>query len=280
MILNYNSFIYEKLGINDDVIILSDFLFDYLKNIKFEQNKSITIDDIPNVSFKIKEIIIKFINYNNNIASFDISKSKYSKDGYKLYINLSNNYTKNELYHELSNVIQHDKLTTKKIEYSLGNYNSVNNSIFKDKFNNLINMLYYSDDSEISSFVHQVYSEMEIYFKKYNKNNSIFEYFLSNNNHYNISKYMINYDIFEDLKNIDEKEQILFFKYLYNLNNIKIKNNKFINKIYIAYKTLCIIFGKNDDSNLDDIKLKTQKFINNQGEKLNNKLIKLYGLIF
>ena len=82
MIINFQNFLTEKLGISDDVILLVNFLLPLISN-----KKDIIIDDIPlNTSFKINKISIKFINKKNIKGGFNESKSKLTKNKTSAYL--------------------------------------------------------------------------------------------------------------------------------------------------------------------------------------------------
>ena len=87
---------------------------------------------------------------------------------------------------------------------------------------------------------------------------------------------LINYDIYDDLKDVSDKDKIKFFSYITNIEKIKKDyNNKFTQLYYI----LKYIFSNQDSTtNLNSIMYKTQKHINKQGKKLLHKITRLYDL--
>ena len=115
--LDFNDFINEKLGINNDVIVLSDFLYNILKN---KNKKKIEITNgIPTVSFKINKIIINYFNNSSDIATFlDKKYSKLTKDGIIISLSFNKNIEieKRDIYHELSHLIDHEKKLSLRIK--------------------------------------------------------------------------------------------------------------------------------------------------------------------
>jgi len=267
MILKYNDFLTEKLGISSDVLYLIRFLLPKLNG------KDTIIDNIPDdLSFKINKMFIKFTNKN---SGFDISRSKLTENGFNLYIILNNKYDiKSTLYHELTHVIKYQSLVKKNIKLLSKNYKYENKN-----FDNLLYLLYCSDESEINAKVAEIYSKIEDEINgmsNFISKKEIFSSYIKHNlNDSDNPKILINYDIFEDLKNVSNYDKIKFFKYISDINKIKKNyNNKFIQFI------MCVINDKTnlDEMDLDIIMIRTQHYINSQGEKLLKKITKLYDL--
>lgn len=277
MIINYNNFLFEKLGINDDVMSLVNFLLQFIYQSK---DKKLTIaENIPKTTFKINKIIIEFINNKDVDGAFIESRSKLTNKGYDLYLMINKDSDiKSNLYHELTHVIKYQNLTNKKIKFL-----AKNNITYIDKrFDNLIYLLYYSDDSEINAKVAEIYSKIEENIELSSKSidkKLIFKTYMNKLKYdrYDSPYMLINYNIFEDLRDVSDKDKIKFFSYITNIKNIKRSTN---NKILMIYRIIKYII-KNDytiNSDLDSIMLRTQKHINYQGEKLLRKIMKLYNL--
>lgn len=274
MIINYKNFIFEKLGVNDDVIKLVNFI---LPLISDKKNINIT-ENIPKTTFKISKINIKFISKKDISGAFVESKSKLTKDGFIIFLLLNKNEDiKSSLYHELTHVIKYQNLTNKNIKMISKNY-----SYPDRRFDKLLYYLYYADDSEINARVAQIYSEIEDHIKDMQhlvNKKDIFKTYIDgliydedNNPHM-----LIEYNIFDDLKNISEKDKIKFFRYITEYDKIKKTSNS---KLKILYNIILqILFNKQNSSiDLNSIMKKTQDYINTQGEKLFKKLTKLYDL--
>lgn len=271
MILNYKNFIYEKLGINSDVITLVKFLENKINK------KDIVIDTIDlKLSFKINKISIKFISHDKIAGGFNMSRSKLTKNGYNIYL-LINSKTniKNTLYHELIHVIKYQNLTHKNLKM----FSPV--SYYHDqRFEKLLFMLYYSDESEINAKVSEIYSEIETEITENQSINKkdIFTNFINNLSfrYEDNPQMMIEYNIHEDLNGISSKDILNFFNYIIEVTNIKKNQNKFVRII----KTIKLILFNKNDSNIsqEQIMKRTQSHINNQGKKMKKKIDKLYSL--
>ncbi len=284
--LNFENFINEKLGIREDAVILSDFLYDYIKD--FDRNKTIIIDgvDIPKVSFKISKIIIEFVNY-DYVGAFDEKRTKLTKDGIEVYLMFRKNDSiqKSSISHELSHLIEHEIKLSKRIN----DFNSrvasskISNLLNSKKFDNLCNLIYLSDDSEIRSITHEFYTLLRNLRDSYSDvdKNKFFEKVINYSNIKDRYDKMINYDIFDDLKNISDKVKINFFNDLINWEKklYKIKKNK-NNKLIIILRVIFYLIHKHDrDIDLHTIMYKTQKHINSKGVKLRNNIHRLYDLL-
>jgi len=283
--LNFEDFINEKLGIHDDVIILSDFLYNILKKNKKE--KIVIKDNIPEVSFKISKIIINFHSSNDVNAYFNERFTTLKDNGFEIYLSFNKNIElkKRAISHELSHLIDHEIKLSKRIkEFKDVLLSSKFANIFNNKkFNNLCYLIYLSDEGEIKAHVHQFYEIFQESFddikfddKNYDKN-KIFEFLLDETGVKKLYTKMINYNIFEDLKSIPDKLKLKFFNDFLNINkNIyNIKKTPSLSTIKMIFH---LLFGKKNDLNLEDFMFKTQKHINERGIILRDKIHKLYGL--
>lgn len=281
--LDFENFINEKLGIRDDVIILSDFLFDILKD---NGKKKIVIkNNIPKVSFRISKITINFHSLDDVLAYFNEQYTKLTEDGIEISLTFNKDIILNKylINHELSHLIDHEIKLSKRIKDLKDRVlSSKFSNIFNDrKFNNLCQMIYLSDDGEIKAYVHQAYEIFERSFNYmlklgYDKN-KIFETLLMETGIQKIYKDMINYNIYDDLKNVPNKLKIRFFNDLINIDKkiYNIKKSPNLSKIKLFFY---IFFSKKNDLDLNDIMFKTQKHINDKGIIFRNKIHRLYGL--
>jgi len=287
--MNFENYINEKLGIRDDVLILSDFLFNYLKDV--DKNKMIVIRDeiIPKVSFKISKIFIKFVKNHIYIASFNEKRTKLTKKGIEIYLifRANEDILKTTINHELSHLIDYEIKLSKRINDFRDKISAskISNYLNNKKFVNLCNLIYLSDDGEIKSIVHEFYEFLIENYKKFGKKeedkNKLFNYLIENFNVKKLYDDMINYDIFEDLKNIPDKLKIKFFNDLINWNEkiMKIKKNKSSEWIIIVKIIYYIIHGYEKNIDLNSIMNKTQKHINTKGIVLRDNIHRLYGLL-
>jgi hypothetical protein len=280
--LEFEDFINERLGINNDVLILSYFLYNILK-YKNKKNFEI-IKDIPKVSFIISKIIINF-NSGNIEAFFNERYSKLTTDGVIISLSFNKNVDvkKSIINHELSHLIDYEKKISLKITKFKDNISAskISNIFNQKQFDNLCNLLYLSDDGEIRSFTHQIYEMIndimiDMIKNEYDKN-FIFKQVLIESGVKDLYTKMINYDIYDDLKNISDKSKLNFFDKFINLNKkmYTIKKNPHIHKLLIFFY---YFFTKENDLNLDYIMKKTQSYINDKGIKLRNNIHRLYDL--
>lgn len=288
MEMNFENYINEKLGIREDVIILSDFLFNYLKDIKKESSIIIDGDILPKISFKVSKIFIKFAKDHGYIASLDERRTKLTKNGIEVYLMFRENedILKSTINHELSHLIDHEIKLSKRINDFRDEISAskISNYLNNKKFENLCNMIYLSDEGEINSMTHEFHDLLidgYNHFKNSKNKNEIFNISIKGSTIKVLYDKMINYNIFEDMKDLSDKEKIKFFNDLINWNNkmIKIKKNR-NNKLMIIMKILYyIIHGYEKNIDLHSIMYKTQKHINLRGVKLRNNIHRLYGLL-
>jgi hypothetical protein len=285
--LNFENFINEKLGIREDVIILSDFLYDQLKDVDTDKDVIINGKNAPKVSFEISKIFIKFLKY-DYVASFDENRTKLTKNGFEIYLIFRKNkdVLKSIIYHELSHLIDHEIKLSKKIMNFKNEIASskVANLLNNKKFNNLCDLIYLSDDGEIKSITHEFYEILTIGYKQckaVSNKNTVFKHLIKHSNVKNLYDSMINYNIFKDLEDVPDKIKLKFFNDLINWNgkSVKIKKNR-NNKFMIILKVISyIIYGYEKNIDLNNIMYKTQKHINMKGTKLRNNIHRLYGLL-
>ena len=271
MILNFENYITEKLGISEDVLIL----YNFLSKFDFNKNRIIIDNNIPKTTFQISKIII---NIKNDYSSFNVSRSKLIKNGFIIYLNIKDDNIEASLFHELTHVIKFQNLTNKKIKMlsSSINYND-------ERFKKLLDILYYCDESEINSKLSEIYKKILDISKFYKDNfiidkNELFSKIISEKLISEIGEieYIKKYNIFEDLKNISDKDKIKFFKYITNIKKIKSYNKI---KAIIEIIKLILFNKENENVNISTIMQKTQKYIDIQIGKLERKVHKLYDMI-
>lgn len=276
---NFENFINEKMGIRDDVVILSDFLYDYLSDANKEKIIIINGENIPKVSFNISKIVINFVQPKYYmIASLDEKRSKLTRQGMEIYLffNKDEKLSKSTINHELSHLIDHEIKLSKRIEdfRDATAASKISNLLNNRNFNNLCNLIYSSDDSEINSITHEFHDLLTNGYSKLKDTKSKNEIF-------DIYDKMIYYNIFEDLKDIPDKTKIKFFSDLINWNKkmIKIKKNR--NSQFMIYLKIAFYLAHGYEKNIDlhGIMYKTQTHINSKGIRLRNNIHRLYGLL-
>mgnify|MGYP001331342563 CR=1 FL=1 len=283
--LDFENFINEKIGIRDDVVILSEFLYNFLKDK--DKEKIVIENNFPPTTFKISKIIIQFINY-QHLGTLDEKRTKLTNDGIEIYLifNKTNDLSKSIIYHELSHLIEKEIKLSKRIDdfKNVIAASKISNFLNNKNFDNLCNMIYLSDDSEIKSITHEVYASFEGGFNILKENgwnkNDIFNFLIKDSNIKNVYDSMINYNIFEDLRDVSDKNKIKFFNDLINWDRkiIRVRKKEIPAFLFIRYQ-IYQIYHKNNKISLNDIMYKTQKHINMKGMRLRNNIHRLYGLL-
>ena len=106
MFTNFDLFlIEEKVGINNDVVSLSEYIFNILQSNK---NKYIIkSDDIKTEKIIIDKIIVNILDDKTGISGeLDIKKSKITNKGLYSVINIFGKPNINIIYHELNHNLQ------------------------------------------------------------------------------------------------------------------------------------------------------------------------------
>lgn len=270
---SFHSFIYGRIfetsGIMDDVINVSNFIISDLEN-KEIKDKDTYKYDIDNHKITIC-IDNNFLKEYKADAMFKVSKSP---DKHKIYVSTPLNTI--NIYHEIAHFIRYKKLG-EKIEKCKNKLlrSSKLSGVFVEKtnFDNLLHIIYLCDDSEMNSYIHETYYMLVKNREKYKKLTKN-DFFNRSIIMYDISNPLINYNIFEDLKNVTEKDKKIFFGTLLDLN---ITSDNIFSKLRVIYKT---IFNKYDNyDNVNSIMNKIQKHINSKGLEYKKRLSKIYNLI-
>lgn len=193
----------EKLGINRDGEILSDFLIEFLsdakpdhvylfvkpdeENVPKEKDNLLVIRGLPKFEKNIYKVYVNYPNLPKDPktgkpidtgvqAYFDPGNSKYTKNGYILYFTFyykpeKDSIWKHHIYHEIHHGIQFLKMGKKKMIYIPKNIKvSLMRNIKKDAFKfpaygQFIQLLYQSINVEQGAFIPQFYGKL-----KYRKN--------------------------------------------------------------------------------------------------------------
>lgn len=275
----------ETVGINEDVVILSDFVYHLLVKNNSNSLIKITQSELPELNkIKIKELIINRtpkseVTYKKNYL--DIEKSFIHSDGHYSIVLYLMDIDKETIYHEINHVLQlilKDKVNNIKSMYNIksvttsaANFNDVNMEDFIDK-------LQKSKESEINSLITETYPLIQ-----YINNQDEFITIIKNSNAYLISQELIEYNIIDGFKNCDEFYRGVFFELIPHIRKLYNKNESInsltdwmkrqienYNNAYIEPPLTEIT---------EKIMLRYQKYINKQGNKLQHKLFKLYSLI-
>jgi len=262
----------ERLGINEEVIELSKFIYENINKQSM---------NLPNNSFNIKKVII--VNYNKKTSttkcSFDFGKSTKNT----IYLNVNTNYeiTEGIIYHELNHVLQFSKIgRDKTIKSSVRNlsymYNNTTDSII---LNNLIRFIYLTDKTEIDSFVYNLYYELKSYKENHNDENinDWFETQMKKSNIYRSYLFVKHFNIYR-LKQLDQNIMKLFILNIDKNTKILKKDNYIIRKFFYKFKDF--LYSNNTNYiNIDKYykEIETRKY--KMSEYFFNKMTKLYDLL-
>jgi len=108
MIIKFNEFkLFEKLGINDNVKILSKYIFNNLCNMGINIGDNIIFDIFPsNIEIKINKL---YVNITETESCFELSKTKMTKNGYIFYIKIPKYSEETNMIHEINHIYQYYK---------------------------------------------------------------------------------------------------------------------------------------------------------------------------
>jgi hypothetical protein len=276
MQINFNKFlIYERLGINEEVLKISKEIFLLIK--KGEKNFSIDKN-----SLGIKKIIIL---KDNEVPVIGLNFDDSTEDTIVLNLNPRSKITEGIIYHELNHTLQFLKIGKDKSIKKLDPLMSLNLTMFDSDFHiksfeNFSKVMYLIQKDEIDSYIYNTYFELLEFFKK-NKNSDIdkvFPIILKKTIGYRIFNFLKNYDI-NELKQIDNETLLRF------INTID-RNNHLISKhslnIVSKYKILTSKTIKPIDYKIKNIDTYLKKIKRKQSESVkyfNKKLIRLQTLI-
>lgn len=296
--LNFEEFILnEKLGINSDLIIISDYIYSLL--IKFPNENSFVING---KDIKTEKIIIDKIHFNKTEikdaeANFNIKKSKITNKGIVIYINfnLKKEINKITIYHEIQHSLDFyykGKEKTVKETIDLKSVKTALNHISNDKIKLFILALYYSETTEINARIAETYKILldkitindpdekyirEIFVKEYVELKKYLKvYFLQNYNIYNLKEIDLN-DLLIFFNIIDDNHKLLL-KYtkntlVNNFNYIILGIKDFLFKKY-RYRKI-----KKRYKNIEDIDFLLDKYNNRFKKAVETLILKLDRLL-
>lgn len=291
---NFNEFILnEKLSINNDVLLISKYIFDNID----KSNIILSGKIINTKEIKINDIHITFDKNLKEFGNLNLSKSELTKNCLNLYIKLK---YKNEgtIYHEIQhslNLFFEDK---DKILNKLMKLNSLNIPI--KLFDNIelkkfIDLVYFSMKYENDAYTTQIYIELLNYFKQLNISNEdefrqIFKQNIKNNEVYGISEKLYNFSFNDLKKSVGAKNLIIFFNIFEDNFEYYKKNKKdtFWNQIKKVIRDKYILLFNNhyylnidkkyNDYDIDKILKKYENEFKNSSKYIKKKLFRLYDL--
>ena len=178
----YNSFLFEKVGVNEDVVKLADFVSDYIYGRGREEGSYIIKKkDIPDdIDLPINKLTVVYepkVFDRKKDKSFisgylDPRKSKRFKSGnVEIWLKIRT-LKKSVLYHEFNHVLQFIKLGRSGMikKGRLSFLHGVLKKDFKDKkVKDFLYLLYRADENEMYSNIVQFYGQLKGLMKKYIK---------------------------------------------------------------------------------------------------------------
>jgi hypothetical protein len=281
-LMNYEKFlIIERLGINEDVKLISNYLKSKIGSI------SIVIDNIPlKLSKPISKIFINITNNKKSVASFDIKRSNLTDLGWNLYFNFESNPTIDIISHEVNHAYQ---FIMKGREKSIQSLNKIKASRYSlnflpfgqknGKLNEVVDLIYYLNDTEIDSFVVEIHADIKELSKKYIIDKETFTKLIENSEPYNICKFVDSINLSDYLSDISIENKIKFFSILKDKEKeLKKGETDFKEKLIKFFKM--IFYTRNmENIELESTIKKWDNYFKNQSNKLRRKLFRLYDLM-
>jgi len=218
MQINFNDYLLvEKLGINEDVIKISEIVY---KEIK-KGNSDIKI---PDNKLGIKKIII---DYSKDIEMMGKDISTSTNDTIVLMINPYLKINLGMIYHEMNHALQFIKIGKERSKKKLDNLMSMELSMYNPDFQidilrKFVKFKYYLQKDEIDSYIYNSYYELK---RMVNDNINIdkeFKILIKNTIGYKILNYIKKYDI-DILKSIDSEILLNFINSIDRNNNLILK---------------------------------------------------------
>ena len=276
--------IIERLGVNKEIDEYSDKIYEIIKK---SDEKHFTFTHLPNKT-NIKKLIINIKKKFNKLGELNLNKSKKLKDGWIIYINLSENFYLDTLKHELNHALRLTLLGKDEMISNI-NYLRTKGSFFNLKNNEIEDffyIIYLENDEEINSIIIETHGYIKEIMKEWGVetlSRNDFEYLIRKSPGYYKSHLLKNFNCEMNFQSFN-KNQLNQFFYILEENKEKLDkiSNSLLGKIKLVIKAIKdTIFNKiNFDSNFNHKAKKGSKFYNNwinkQGDKLRRKLYKLY----
>ena len=291
-IKNFELFlITEKLHINKELDEYSDEIYTLMK--KSDENK-FEFTDIPN-KLNICKLIINIKHLKAGLSGqLDLNKSKETKDGWVIYIDLKKHFMLYTLKHELNHALRLTLIGKDKMIKNLNHLKAQNIFAFSknDEIDNFFYIMYLANDEEINArvmetngLIKQVFSGVGGY-RTYDKiTKEYFNSIITGSDAYGTANELINFKCDDIFKKFNENQlNKLFYILEENKSELdRIQDSKFT-KLKLIIKTFKDIFNNKTGFSLDDTNIYKpkkgkefyDKWIPAQGEKLKRRLYSLY----
>jgi hypothetical protein len=264
MIKKYNNFILEKMGINKDVVAISDLVYDKIQSLPNKKGK-IVIEkaEIPKTQYNIDQITISVDD--NIVSHFNPSTSMSTPTGYKLFFNVRpseynvKGVTHHEINHGIDWIIKKEKGTK---DYFF-DWHKISDMKTDPNFSskttdNITRFLYMCYPTEIKSRLHDFYSRLKEGIK--DNPNPTYQ------------------DLLNMTKEMEDRRTVIWvaYKKMIEFNIFEEINNGDIDKNKKSMTEVLKRYGM--QYNNENLK-KLQKFVNDKGLYYRNKLHKVISLV-
>lgn len=272
----------ETLGINDNVIKLSKYIFDIIKD------KKVNKITIPFYFYGIKTIIINYKKIKNTHSNFNFEDS--NKD--EIYLNISN-INKYDIEHELNHALQFIKTNKEKVRKQSSEYRALlltNNDLEQnDIFEKLIAFRYFSQKYELDSLIYNIKEDVSNLLdlliennkiNKYNFNQHFKSLLIESETFYMIDGYLNKFNP-KILKKLNNKELSLMLR-VFNENKDFLSKNKLckINILFNKFKKIFLSNNQIPKIDINEYINKLEKDKNEYQNYFNKKVDKIYAYIY
>jgi len=299
MINNYSEYlILEKLGVNNDIKSISEYIFNLIKKNDKETTYIINSDDIELEKIILDKIILKIKKENENISGyFNIQKSDITEKGLYAIINFHGAPDIHTIYHELNHALQFYYIGKTQSLKQLSNLKSFNTKSNNEVIKEFLYLLYISENSELDSFISESYKKLKnilLSIKEINKDKFnitiLFKEFYKDTPSYNHYELLKNYNIDKKFEPFKKEDIVSFIDYIENKNRFykKYYKKNLFNIIRLIFKELKdykdykfnnIELIKDIDNKYNNIIKKYNKRFKDSSIKIHKKLIRLYSIL-
>jgi hypothetical protein len=285
---DFNQFnlIIERLHINQEIDTYSDEIYPIISN----SGKSyLEFTDMP-AKLNISKLIVNIKDMRPGLSGqLDLDRSKKTRWGWIIWINLKKNFNLYTLKHELNHALRLTLIGKDKMIKNLNYIKSQNIFISKDnEMEYFFYLIYLANDEEINSKVMETNGLIREVMTKWEVNKLTkeqFDYIIKGTGSFKQSNELINFKCDNLFKNYDENKLNKLFCILEeNKSELdRIQDSKF-SKLKLIIKTFRDIFNNKTGFNQDDKNIykpkKGKKFYDNwipsQGDKLKKRIYSLY----
>jgi hypothetical protein len=285
---NQHNLIIERLHINKEIDLYSDEIYPIIS----KSNKSIfEFTDLPH-NLNIIKLIINIKDMSLGLSGqLDINKSKKTKNGWIIHLNLRKGFTLDILKHELNHALRLTLIGKDKMIKNLNHIKSQNIFNFSkdNEMERFFYLMYLSNDEEINAkvmetngFIKEIMNKWGV--DKLSKND--FDYIIKGTDAYKESNELIAFSCNSVFKNYDENKLNKFF---YILEENKSELDRIHDSIFSRFRLIVkvfrdifnnkTVFKQDDERKYNPKKGKKfyDKWIPSQGEKLKKRILSLYN---